>query len=175
MRKASRKTKQILDILHIGSSIGWLGGGFAQLTINFVALWAGDDHLRHAAHEISHALDRWPLTVMSVTALVTGVLLGLKTKWGLIQYWWVAVKLAVTVALFVGVPIFVGGWVLDAIDRTAAAAPLADPVYLADRAALMASSVTIIASLLFMLFLSVVKPWKRAPWSRRTDRARAIA
>jgi hypothetical protein len=167
MRKASRKTKHVLDILHIGSSIGWLGGGFAQLTVNFVALWAADDHLRHAAHEIAHALDRWPLTALSLTAIVTGVLLGLKTKWGLIQYWWVAVKLVLTVVLLVGVPIFVGGWVLDAIDRTTAGNSLADPAYLADRAALMASSIAIIITLLFMLFLSVVKPWKRTPWARR--------
>ncbi|WP_163508577.1 DUF2269 family protein [Fodinicola acaciae] len=170
MKKATRKTKQTLDILHIGGSIGWLGCGFAQLTINFVALWAEDNGLRHAAHEIAHVLDRWPLTAMSVLALVTGVLLGLKTKWGLVQYWWVAVKLALTVLLFVGVPVVVGGWILDAVDRTRLGDPLADPVYLTDRAALMASSVTIVAALSVMLFLSVVKPWKRTPWSRRPAR-----
>ncbi|GAA1676895.1 hypothetical protein GCM10009765_27760 [Fodinicola feengrottensis] len=161
MRKATRKTKNLLDILHIGSSIGWLGGGFMMLTINIAGLLTADPQLRHAAHEIAHVLDRWPLTALSVTALVTGALLGLKTKWGLVRYWWVTIKLVLTSVLLVTTPILVGGWALDAVDRSGRPGVLADSAYLVDRAELLGASVSIISLLTFMLVLSVVKPWKR--------------
>jgi hypothetical protein len=161
MRKASRKTKQLLDILHIGSSIGWLGGGFMMLTINVFGLLTDDPRSRHVAHEISHVLDRWPLTFLAIGALVTGVLMGLKTKWGLVRYWWVAIKLVLTCAQIIVIPIVVGGWSVDAIDRSARPGMLSDPAYLADRADLLGASVGIISLLTFMLVLSVLKPWKR--------------
>jgi hypothetical protein len=37
--------------------------------------------------------------------LASGVVLGLGTKWGLIRYWWVAVKLALNVLLVALVPV----------------------------------------------------------------------
>lgn len=177
MRKATKRTKQLLDVLHIGSSVGWLGVGIAQLTINVVALTTAHPEVQHTAHEIAHTLDRWPLTILSLTALATGVLLGLKTKWGLLRYWWVAAKLTLSCALLILVPIVVGGWVLEAIDLTASTPPgdsaSASDGYAVVRAELLASSIVIFTTLAFMLTITVVKPWGRIrpAAARRRDRA----
>jgi hypothetical protein len=41
----------------------------------------------------------WLVAPLAVLSLGTGLLLGLLTRWGLFQYWWVTIKLAITVVL----------------------------------------------------------------------------
>jgi hypothetical protein len=41
----------------------------------------------------------WPMLVSGLVCLATGLLLGLGTKWGLLRYWWVLVKLVVNLLL----------------------------------------------------------------------------
>src|ERR671927_182347 len=40
-----------------------------------------------------------------LVCLASGVVLGLGTKWGLVRYWWVAIKLALNVLLTALVPV----------------------------------------------------------------------
>lgn len=42
-----------------------------------------------------------PMLVSGLLCLVTGLLLGLGGKWGLVRYWWVAVKLTLNLLLCV--------------------------------------------------------------------------
>ena len=41
----------------------------------------------------------WPLVIVGLVTLASGVLLGLGTKYGLVRYRWVLVKLVVNVVL----------------------------------------------------------------------------
>ena len=41
----------------------------------------------------------WPMLIAGLTSLVTGLLLGMATKWGLVRYWWVVVKLFLNLLL----------------------------------------------------------------------------
>ncbi|MGH3470208.1 MAG: hypothetical protein ACRDQF_21020, partial [Thermocrispum sp.] len=41
----------------------------------------------------------WPMLTAGLTCLVSGLVLGWGTKWGLLRYWWVAVKLVLNLVL----------------------------------------------------------------------------
>jgi uncharacterized membrane protein len=41
----------------------------------------------------------WPMLVSGLVCLGSGLVLGWSSKWGLLHYWWVAVKLALNVLL----------------------------------------------------------------------------
>jgi len=167
MRRWSRRSRHLLLVLHYVTSVGWLGVGFCQLTLNLVALTTGEALLRHHSHEIAHVLDRWLLTPLALGGAVTGILLAVRSTWGLLRYWWVVVKLALTVALLIFTPVWLGGWVNEAIAATAAGAP--GPAYSGVRADLLAGSVSVLTTLVVIVSVSVVTPWGRI--RRRAVRA----
>src|SRR3989442_1175430 len=110
MRRLTKRGKQTLDFLHYLTSVGWLGVGISQLALNVIGLTTTDPSLRHSIHEIAHLFDRWLLIALGLGSLTTGALLGLKTKWGLITYWWVLTKLLLTLAVLIYTPILLGSW-----------------------------------------------------------------
>jgi hypothetical protein len=172
-RRIGRRAKQALDVLHYWTSLGWLGVGLSQLTLNVLALATDDPALRHAAHEIAHTFDRTVLTVLALGSLVSGALLGWRTRWGLLRYWWVAVKLVLTVVMVVATPVWMGGWVGDAVALTRDPAAPSDPAYRAVRDELMAGSITLVVTLLGLTVISVVRPWGRTN-SRRERSSGAL-
>lgn len=163
-----RRSRLLLQIIHDVTSIGWLGVGFAQLTLNLIALATGVPALRHDAHEITHLFDRWLLTPLALLAVGSGVLLATRTTWGLLRYWWIVVKLILAAALLVFMPVWMGAWAAQAAAQTAG--PVASG-YLTTRVDLLAGSVTVVSTLLFVVVVSVVKPWGRTPRGRRLARA----
>jgi hypothetical protein len=159
-----RRSRMLLQITHDVSSIGWLGVGLAQLTLNLIALATGTPALRHDAHEITHLFDRWLLSPLALLAVGSGALLATRTRWGLLRYWWIVVKLTLSAALLVFMPVWMGAWAARAAAQTAG--PVASG-YLTTRVDLLAGSVTVVSTLLFVVVVSVVKPWGRTPRGRR--------
>jgi hypothetical protein len=159
--RLSRRGRQTLLVLHYVTSLGWLGGGFAQLTLNLTALVTADPALRHAAHEVAHIFDVSMFTVLSLGSATTGILLSVRSKWGLFGYWWVVAKLIATVILIVVTPLFVGGRIRAAIAATATGPGAAGYPHV--RAELLVSSVTIVTTLILVTVVSVVKLSGRTP------------
>jgi hypothetical protein len=155
--RLGRRARQTLLVLHYVTSVGWLGGGLCQLTLNLVALH--DPGLRHAAHEIAHVFDRGPLTALALGSATSGVLLAVRGHWGLLRYRWIVVKLVLTGVLIVYTPVWVGGWIGAAAAATAGPTPAAG--YGTVRTELLASSVGIVTTLVVVTVISVVKPWGR--------------
>jgi hypothetical protein len=167
MRTVTKRGKHVLDVLHYWTSLGWLGVGFCQLTLNVLALVTDDQIVRHAAHEITHLFDRVLLIALALGSLATGLLLGLKTKWGLTRYVWVLVKLVLSTAMLIFTPVWMGGWIGEAVKLTGHPGALSDPAYVTVRTELFIGSVSIVSTLLLITVLSVVKPWGRTRALRR--------
>jgi hypothetical protein len=112
--------------------------------------------------------------VLATGMLVTGVLLGWGTRWGLLQWTWVSVKLLVGLVLtalvfFLLVPLALG---LPS-DLGGNALSVRNAVGDARRSLLFPPAVSFTA-LAVSLVLSIWKPWGRTPWARRRrDRVRA--
>jgi hypothetical protein len=78
--------------VHVAASVGWLGAVVAYLGL----VWAGlDSSDPQAVRSAWWGLDQLTrvLAPLSVAALVSGVVQGLITPWGLVWHYWVMVKL----------------------------------------------------------------------------------
>ena len=109
-----------------------------------------------------------PLAVSALATgmLVTGVLLGLGTKWGLVQWWWVFVKLMIGVVLTALVFVALVPGALDIPSGLVGSADqVRDQVGRSGEDLIYPPFVSF-AALSFALVLSVFKPWQRTRWGR---------
>src|SRR5688500_3997938 len=124
-----RPVRQVWMILHVACSVGWLGVLVACLTLRLTA--------QDAAAATPTGAVCLPGTLL---VLLSGVVLGLGTRWGLVKFYWVLTKLVIALVLL-------------------AVANLVVP----DGAAL--TFLTTATSL--ALVLSILKPWGRVNYRRR--------
>ncbi|MEU6030238.1 hypothetical protein ABZ825_25020 [Streptomyces tauricus] len=145
--------KSIL-VTHVVSAGAWIGIDVVSAVLVVVGrVRAGDD--RTAVYQALADFFVVPLLLSALAAgvvcLVTGVLLGLATKWGLVRYWWVSVKLALNVVACVMLLLFLG----PITELASGEQPLRDIWFVAFLAT------TAMALLSFAMVLSVFKPWGR--------------
>jgi hypothetical protein len=96
-----RKVRQIWMILHVVCSVGWLGVLIAAFAL-CVAASNADDPARAAALRTAVAtLSDTFVLPGTLLVLLTGVVLGVGTKWGLVKYYWVLSKLVIALVVLV--------------------------------------------------------------------------
>lgn len=83
--------------LHVTASIAWLGAVLAFLALSLPALRSEHPQLVRGASISMDVIARWAILPLCVASLVTGVFQSLISKWGLIQHYWVAIKLLMNV------------------------------------------------------------------------------
>jgi hypothetical protein len=160
--RLGRRWRQVLLLIHIVSGVGWLGIDLAVAPLAITGLAASDGGLAAACYLAIAVLVPATVPSLALTMTATGILLGWGTQWGLLRYWWVAVKLVLALVLTALV------WVLllPAVGSVSGLAPSAsgDEV----RASLGAFPVQIMfpigvsfTSLAFASLLGVMKPWGR--------------
>ncbi|MGH3799618.1 MAG: hypothetical protein ACRDTD_05680 [Pseudonocardiaceae bacterium] len=93
-RLASRTRKAIL-VAHVISSVAILGQVWANAVLAMIAIRTPD--MARAAYSFMQHLVFASAAPLSVLALVSGVVLGLGTKWGVLRFRWVAAKLMLLV------------------------------------------------------------------------------
>jgi len=82
---------------HITFSIGWFGAVAAFLALSIAGLTSENIQMVRAAY-LAMELTTWFVIVpLALASLLTGVVSSLGTRWGLFQYYWVLVKLLITV------------------------------------------------------------------------------
>lgn len=149
----ARLRKSIL-VTHVVSAGAWIGIDVVSAVLVVVGrVRAGDD--RTAVYQALADFFVVPLLLSALAAgvvcLVTGVLLGLATKWGLVRYWWVSVKLALNVVACVMLLLFLG----PITELASGEQPLRDIWFVA----FLATTAMVLLS--FAMVLSVFKPWGR--------------
>ncbi|MBB4963398.1 DUF2269 family protein [Saccharothrix violaceirubra] len=165
-------TRKAWLIAHVVVSVGWFGGAWAMLMMGVVALTNVGRELRPAAYEMMHIADTVIMIPGSLGALITGLVLGLYTKWRVLHHWWVVTKLLLTIGAMVFAYVYVAQNVKSALaatehDLDADIGRLAESV--------IAGSVVMMVVLIVTTLLSVVKPWNRTGWGRRAQQRRREA
>ncbi|AHH97475.1 glucan phosphoethanolaminetransferase (alkaline phosphatase superfamily) [Kutzneria viridogrisea] len=163
-RGVGKRTRQLLVFVHVAVSVGWMGAGAANVVLAMTAGYTASAEVRQVCYQMIDQVDGFVVIPIAFAALASGVLLCLVTPWGLARYWWVLVKLVLTVAV-IGYSTFgLGTWVEDSI--AASTRGVESPVagQLAYGAGLN------IAAFLFMTWLSVAKPWGKTPWAPASPR-----
>lgn len=85
--------------MHIASAGAWLGIDVAMAVFIFTALFTHDPNIQALCYLALEMFAVWSLLVTGLVCLVSGVILGIGSKWGLVRYWWVAIKFALNVIL----------------------------------------------------------------------------
>jgi hypothetical protein len=83
--------------VHITVSVGWIGAVMAYLALVVVAMTSQDAQTLRAVW-IALELTGWFVIVpLAVGSLLTGFVMSLGTKWGLLRHYWVLFSLALTI------------------------------------------------------------------------------
>lgn len=150
-------------VTHIVSAGAWIGLDVVMAVLVFTAMFTDNTAVAATSYQALHLFAIWPLLVAGLVCLVSGVALGLGTKYGLVRYWWVAVKLVLNVLLTaLGVVALrpgvqdaaVYGQLLAAGDPVGPAPDLVFPPIVSP------------TCLLIAVLLSVYKPWGRTAKGR---------
>jgi uncharacterized membrane protein len=152
-------------LVHIASAGAWLGVDVVMAVLVFTALGSDDDGSKALAFRALELVTVGPLLAAGLLSLVTGVLLGLGSRYGLVRYWWVAVKLVLNLVLT--------GLVLVALAPEVAAHAEAARRFAAGEPASLTVGQLIFppivspTALLVAMALAVFKPWGRIRGRRR--------
>jgi hypothetical protein len=169
MQPLPRRVRKIWLVLHVVSSVGWLGVEVALLALGLTGLTADDPLTVRAMWTAAASLADTLLMPASVLTVLTGVVLGMGTKWGLAKYYWVFVKLVIGLLLFVASAFTLNDNLQTAADLAAASHP-----YSGGEAISLAGMMSVIGLLgLTAAVLSITKPWGRINWRRTRKPARA--
>jgi hypothetical protein len=169
-----RRARKWYLVAHIVAAGAWIGIDAVLGVLVCTALISDDTTVVATSLQALELFAVWPMLTAAVLTLGTGVVLGMITKYGLVRYWWVAVKLAVNVLMVLLIFFALRPGLYDAAEYgrqlAAGATPEGDP------SGLLPPVVVAPSLLLFASVLSVFKPWGRvrkeshAP-ARGNDRA----
>jgi hypothetical protein len=101
MFRLSGPLRKLLLLTHILAAGLWLGLDIGLGILVLTAFTTGDGRVAGLALQAVPMFAIWPMFGASVASLLTGAILGLGGKYGLIRYWWVALKLAINVLMSV--------------------------------------------------------------------------
>ncbi|EMY34619.1 hypothetical protein D477_008608 [Arthrobacter crystallopoietes BAB-32] len=142
---------------HIVAAGAWIGIDVIVAVLVLVGWFADDLGQRSLAYRALAQFTVAPMLAAGLTCLLSGVLLGLGTKWGLLRYWWVAVKLGLNVVLCtVMVTVLAPG--MPDLDRYGAGLLTGATPDLRIASMFFPPAVSLTA-LTFAVILAVAKPW----------------
>jgi uncharacterized membrane protein len=158
-------TRKGVLVVHIASAGAWLGVDVVMAVLVFRALLTDDGRAKALSFRALELIAVGPLLACGLLCLLSGVLLGLSSRYGLVRYWWVAAKLVLNLVLT--------GLVLVALAPEVAAhaeqarqfdAGLPVPLEVGQ---LIFPPIVSPTALLLAMILAVFKPWGRIRRSGR--------
>jgi hypothetical protein len=172
MAMKPRLSKFVLTT-HVTFSLGWFGAIAAYLAMALAGLISRDPQVVGGAYLMMRLTGWLVILPAAMGALLTGIIQGLGTKWGLFRHYWVLFKLALTVvATFL---------LLLHLQRTsllagvAAGQTVSTADYLGPRVQLVADAAYALGALLVATVLAVYKPRGMTRYGQRKQRREQLA
>lgn len=82
---------------HVTSSIGWFGAVAAFLALAIAGMASQDPQLVRAAYLVMGLITWFVIVPLALVSGLAGVVSSLGTRWGLFRYYWVLMKLVITI------------------------------------------------------------------------------
>jgi hypothetical protein len=163
------RVRKLALIAHVVSSVGWLGAVAAFLVLSIVGLFSTHAETVRSAYVAMDLIGQFAIVPLSLAAVLTGVVQGLGTQWGLFRYYWVLTKFTLTIVATLLLILHQFTAVAAAAARVSAAATdaLPDVGRLGTQLVFDASAAIVV--LLVTVTLSVYKPWGRIRYAERKD------
>lgn len=124
-----------------------------------VGFFNSDPSIQGLAYQALGTFAVWPMLTAGLVTLASGLLLGLGTRYGLIRYWWVAVKLVINVVLCVLILFALEPGMADIVEHGRILASGGDTPL--DVSNLFFPPAVSLTTLAFATVLAVFKPWGR--------------
>lgn len=96
-----RKWRTPTLVVHIVSAGAWIGIDVIVAVLVLTGYFGSTGEVRGLAYQALATFVVWPMLASGLICLLTGVVMGLGTRWGLLRYWWVAVKFVLNLILCV--------------------------------------------------------------------------
>jgi hypothetical protein len=93
---------------HITSSVGWVGAVLAFLASAVIGFTSDDEVKVRGAYLLMAPAAWFVLVPLAHASLLSGIVLSLGTTWGVFRYYWVVLKLGITVFATVILLIYMG-------------------------------------------------------------------
>jgi hypothetical protein len=149
--------RKLTLVTHITASVGWIGTVASFLVLAGVEL-SSQNALLVRGTFLSMDVIAWTMILpLSLLSLLTGLILGFFTKWGLLSHYWVLAKLLVNLLASIILLMYVQSLGPLASVAAASTASGADLMSLKGSDSVIYSSVALVA-LLVAVTLSVYKP-----------------
>jgi hypothetical protein len=84
-------------IVHITTSIGWIGAVVGFLALAIAGLTSHDQQIVRASYLSIELITYYVIVPLSLASLLSGLVQSLGTKWGLFRHYWVLVKFLLTI------------------------------------------------------------------------------
>lgn len=162
MKKIGAKGQKWLKCLHLVCVCMWVGGAVTLVLMNFfMSILSGPE--LHAANSAKVFVDYYMIIPGANGCLATGLVYSIFTNWGWFKHNWVSVKWAITVFGIVFGTFWLGPWVDSLLEMTVehGHAALEIPEYIRNQRLLNILGTAQTLTVIFALFISVLKPWKR--------------
>lgn len=82
--------------VHLTCSVGWIGAVMAYLALGLTATFGGSPTSVRGAWAAMEIIGWYVLVPLALGSWVTGLVMSLGTRWGLLRYYWVLVSFALT-------------------------------------------------------------------------------
>jgi hypothetical protein len=150
---------------HITASVGWLGSVAAFLALAIAGLASQESEIVRAAYVGMHLTTWYVIVPLCVASLLTGVIEGFGTPWGLFRHYWVLTKLLLT--MLATVILLVHTVPIDRVAGVAMQTALSSSDLRQLRIQLVGDASAALFVLLVTTILSVYKPWGMTPYGIR--------
>ncbi len=150
--------------VHVTSSIGWFGAVAAFLALSIAGMTNSDAQMVRAAYLVMGVTTWFVIVPLALVSLLSGVVSSLGTRWGLFRYYWVLLKLVITV--LATIVLLIHTQPIDLLTGLAAKTTVSAYPYALQLQMVVAASFALVA-LLVLTALSVYKPRGMTPYGQR--------
>ena len=99
--RLGRRARRAVLTVHILGAGAWIGIDVVLGVLVFTAMLTSSTATEALSYRALELFAVWPLLAAGLVTLASGIALGLGTKYGLVRYWWVSMKLVLNVVLVV--------------------------------------------------------------------------
>ena len=146
--------RKLLLTVHVVATVSLIGTTLVLMALGISGLRGADPRTVYPA---AYLVEAWLVAPLAVLAFGTGLLQAVLTQWGLLKYWWVAIKLTTTLG-FTGLVLFV---LIPRLAASAEAATAAQTFTATERLPLALVPSVAVTVLIFNVALAIYKPgWR---------------
>ena len=152
---------------HVAFSVGFIGAVASFLALSIAGLASQDADTVRGAYLSMNLIGQFVIVPLCFAALLTGIVQSLGTEWGLFRYYWVLLKLILTVGSTVLLLVhqFMAVARAARLVSAAAAGTMPSVGYLGTE--LVTKAGLAIVVLIVITTISIYKPWGLTPYGRR--------